>query len=812
MRIRVGIGEDERSALAGSRWSAWAPAIVVVVVAITIADALVGHFTIITPLLVLAPLACALFGRWRDTALAAVLAFAAALVGLTWNAGFGTTYAIGLIVVAVGGFGAVQIALLRAAGEVSAARFRLLAEIAEIGSAPATLEATVDRVLAIIVPALADFARLDGDRGVLGERGDAGADGVERLRQIAASEPGLELVDLGDRLASAITVPLEARGDRLGVLSLALGPSQRSYAAGDVAFVRVLAGRVELALDNAGLSRDLSAAERQLATILEELAEPVTVMDERGRIVYANDAAVELLHVDSAQELYDAAPGETMARFDVTDEHGAPVSLDRLPGMRLLRGEADPPPMLVRNIVRETGEERWLVNKASAVTDDEGRTVRVVNVIENVTESRRRELSQRLLAEASRVLAASLDYEETLQRAAEVAVPVLADWCWVDVLGSGREVEPVGVAHVDPDLVALARRLRARHPVRMEHPGGIGQVISRGVKIVSEAIPDDALVAYAQDDEHLEMLRALGLALLVIVPLAVGHQTLGALTLARSDPERRFGAADIELAEELGRRAGTALLNARLYTEHVAISQTLQRGLRPPALLDMPGFSAASRYRPAGALNLVGGDFFDAFPVAGGHMLIIGDVAGSGAEAAALTGLARYTLRSAGQLTGDPSQALERLNATLRDHPELSLVTAVSGLLAPGAHGDSARMLLANAGHPPPILIRDGAVSLLGEPDTLAGAFDDGEWGCSTIELRSGDTLLLYTDGVLDTVGTDGRFGEERLLECVRAGPTAPAALLDHLDAALDAFRRGPQRDDTAMVAVRYEGSSPGTG
>jgi serine phosphatase RsbU (regulator of sigma subunit)/PAS domain-containing protein len=813
VRPRVGIGEDERSALAGPPWSPWAPVTAVAVVAITIVDAFAGHVAIITPLLVLAPLTCALFGRWRDTAFAGVLALAAALVSIAWNTGFGTTFAIGLIVVAVGGLVAIQIALLRAAGEVSVARFRLLTEIADVGNRHGTLASTTERVLGILVPALADFAQLDGAHGPLGERGALGREALGRIRTSAAREPALELIELGDGDddGNAITVPLRARGDRLGVLVLGLGPSHRRYAAGDVAFARVLADRVALALDNAGLSRELSAAERQLGTILEELAEPVTVMDTSGQIVYANDAAIDLLRVGSAQELYESGPGDTMARYDVVDEHGEPVPLERLPGFRLLRGEPDPPPMLVRNIVRATGEERWLVNKASAVTDDEGRTVRVVNVIEDVTDARRRELSQRLLAEASRVLASSLNYEETLQRVAEVAVPALADWCGVDVPGPGGEIQPVGVAHVDPDLVALARRLRSRYPVRMQDSGGIGEVISRGETIVSESIPDDALVAYATDDEHLEMLRAIGLASLAIVPLAVGHQTLGALTLARSDPVRRFSAADVELAEELGRRAGTALLNARLYTEHVAISETLQRGLRPPELLDMPGFSAASRYRPAGALNLVGGDFFDAFPVADGHMLIIGDVAGQGAEAAALTGLARFTLRSVGQLTGDPSQALHRLNATLRDHPEMSLVTAVSGLLQAGDDGGAARMLFANAGHPPPILVRDGAATMLGRPDTLAGAFDDGDWGCSAVALRPGDALLLYTDGVLDTVGEGDRFGEERLLEAVRAAPAGPAALLDHLDAALDAFQRGPQRDDMAMVAVRYEGSSPGT-
>ncbi|UGS35610.1 SpoIIE family protein phosphatase [Capillimicrobium parvum] len=800
MAARLGIGEDERSALAGPPWSVAAPVAATAIVAITVVDAIAGHFAIITALLVLAPLGCALVARWRDTALAAVLALVAALVSLAWNSDFGTTYAIGLVVVAVGGLVAVQIALLRAAGEVSGERFRLLAEIADIGSRPGSLTATVERVLEILVPVFADFARLDAAGGPLGERG------ALDVRPEVGRRPEA-VVALGD--GTAIAVPLQARGESLGFLEVAFGPTHRHYARSDVTFARVLAGRVALALDNAGLSRELSAAERQLDTVLDELAEAVTVMDAEGRVIYANDAALDLLRISSAEELYAAEPGDTMGRFAVHDEHGETVSLQRLPGFRLLSGEPDAEPLLVRNVVLATGEERWLVNKATAVIDEDGRTVRVVNVIEDVTESRRRELAQRLLADASRVLGASLDPGETLQHVAEAAVPALADWCGVDVPGAGGEIASVAVAHTDPQLVALARRLRERYPVRMDEQGRIGEVISTGATILVEGVTDEMLVAYALDDEHLEMLRAVGLGSLVMVPLAVGDQTLGALTLARTDPLRRFSAADVELAEELGRRAGTALLNARLYTEHAAISETLQRGLRPPELLDMPGFSAASRYRPAGAINLVGGDFYDAFPAGDGHMLIIGDVAGQGAEAAVLTGLARYTLRGVGQLTGDPSQALSRLNAALRDQPEMSLVTAVCAHLRADAdpEANAARMLLANAGHPPPILVRAGAPVLVGRTETLAGAFDDGEWPCTEVALEHGDTLLLYTDGVIDTVGERGRFGEERLLECLRGAPADPPALLDRVDAALDAFQRGDQRDDTAMVAVRFVGA-----
>jgi PAS domain S-box-containing protein len=545
----------------------------------------------------------------------------------------------------------------------------------------------------------------------------------------------------------------------------------------------------------------------QLGRVLDGLAEAVTVTDATGRTVYANDAAVRLLRLSCVEEATSATPGELMNRFDVFDEHGAPVSLEQLPGSRVRAGELDPEPMLVRNVVKATGEQRWLLNKTTAIRDTSGQVTGVVNVIEDVTQAKRAEQAQRLLAEASDALASSLDYEATLQRVAEVAVPDFADWCGLDVPGPNGFAQLVAIAHRDPGKVALARRMRARYPVPLDREQGIAAVMRGEPNFVRTEIPDEELRDYAQDEQHFTMLCELGMASLVVVPLAAGGQTLGTLILARSTSGRPFDEADVELAGELGRRAGTAVLNARAYTERAAIAATLQRGLRPPELLAPPGFAVASHYDAAGAFNEVGGDFYDAFPTASGWMLVMGDVAGHGAEAAALTALARYTLRSAGQLTRDPVRAVEQLNATLRDLPQLSLCTTVCAHVRVHREGGEARVTLANCGHPRPLLVRAGQLHELGCVGPMAGAFDDSAWDCTEVALHAGDALVLYTDGVLDTVGADDRFGVERLRVALeRAGATEPEALVAALANALEAFRDGPQRDDTAIVAVRFTG------
>ena len=554
-------------------------------------------------------------------------------------------------------------------------------------------------------------------------------------------------------------------------------------------------------------SLDGALAGQLLHTVLEELAEAVTVTEQGGRTIYANEAAVRLLRLSSAEELIESSPADMMDRFDVYDEDGVPVSIERLPGPRVRAGERDVEPMLVRNVVKATGEERWLLNKTTAIRDEHGNVVRVVNVIEDVTEAKRAELGQRLLAAASEALAASFDYEATLQRIAEVAVPTFADWCGVDLPGPGGYAQLVAIAHSDPAKVALARRMRARYPVPLDRTEGIATVMQGAQSFVRFAIDDEDLRAYAQDEEHFRMLRELGMASVIVVPLAAGGETLGTLILARSTSGRPFDAADVELAGELGRRAGTAVLHARAYTERAAIAATLQRGLRPPELLAPPGFEIGTHYTAAGALNEVGGDFYDAFATADGWMLVIGDVAGHGAEAAALTALARWTLRSTSQLTRDPARAAHQLNATLRELPQLSLCTTVCAHVRTGGANGAASVTLANCGHPRPLLVRAGKVRELGGVGPMAGAFDDGSWDCTEVALHVGDALVLYTDGVLDTVGEHDRFGFTRLCATLEtAASEEPDALVTRLAAELEAFRRGPQRDDTAIAAVRLVG------
>jgi GAF domain-containing protein len=742
------------------------------IVLIAVLDVAVGSHVALAGALAVVALLVALGGRQGDTLVVAALALAVGLASGSWN-GWDSAWFVALIVLAASAVISVLVALLRLAAVVTGRRLALLRALLELADEPAAdVPELSDRLLGLLVPRFADDGRIDLETGAA-----------------ARAEPG------------AIVLPLTARGLPFGTLQLQLGASGRRYAPSDLRFADLVAGRVAVVLDNAGLSRQAAEAERRMVAALDTLGEAVTMNAPDGRTVYANRAAVALLRADSREDLTTRAVGEISARFAMYDEHGAELQIRDFPAFKALAGDDAPEPLLVRNVVRATGEERWMNNKVTVLRDARGAVDRVVNVIEDVTEVKRAQLAQALLAEATRILSSSLDYADTLQRVAEVAVEALADWCVVDLPGAGGSITPVAVAHADPAKVVLARRLRDRYPVRREAGDGPARVIAEGVTVEAADITDADLVAAATDAEHLGMLRELGLGVLLVVPLTAGGEPLGALTLVRSDPLRRFSDAERWLATELGRRAGSAVLNARLFTERATIAAELQHGLRPPSLPAVPGLELAALYKPAGALNEVGGDFYDAFPTPEGWMIVVGDVAGQGARAAALTGLARFTLRTAGQLTGDPVRAAEQLNRTLRAEPELSLCTAVCIVLAPDDESGLTATIV-SLGHPLPVLLRGGTATELGSPGPLAGAFDDAEWPLTMARLEAADALVLYTDGVFDTVGREGRLGEERLLELLAAGPSGAADVVAAVDRALLAFQVGPQSDDTALVAV----------
>ena len=539
----------------------------------------------------------------------------------------------------------------------------------------------------------------------------------------------------------------------------------------------------------------------ELAAALGSLAAAVTVQDGEGRLVYANQAAAELLGCASAEELLTTPPAELMQRFESFTEDGAPLDPDSLPGRRVLRGE-DPDPMVVRAINRATGEERWQMVKASAVPAGPGGEIRAINIIEDVTITKRAEIAQRMLVEAGDELAASPDYQSTLRRVAQMAVPGFADWCAVSILQPDGWLEPVAVAHSDPAKLRIADELRERYPVHASDPE-MREFLASGEPDLTEITPE-MLHETARDEEHYRILSELGLRSAIRVPLRAGTEVLGVITFVTTGQGRLLGEEDVGVAAELARRASVAMLNARLFDARSRTAMTLEEALRPPALAEIPGWRLDGFYEPASEGGEVGGDFYDTFEVPGGWMVMIGDVGGRGVEAAALTAMARYTLRTAAALLGDPMVAFQELNAALLDRGQGAICTAALVLL-----GEDGRVRACSAGHPPPIVLSGGAAVVWATAGPVLGAFDDVSWEVSNRTFVDGEQLVLYTDGLFELPGSDGRFGEKRLRDAL-AGSSGPEDAVVRAHEALARFAAAGFPDDMAMVVLqRVAGDDP---
>ncbi|MFD3479921.1 SpoIIE family protein phosphatase [Streptomyces sp. NPDC058695] len=418
------------------------------------------------------------------------------------------------------------------------------------------------------------------------------------------------------------------------------------------------------------------------------------------------------------------------------------------------------------------------------------------------------------LVEASDLLAGTLDRDQTLALMAQMTVPTLATWCAVYTIAD-QSSEPYlsYVLHEDEEridgLKALLSKIAPPDPVPA--PGarvwaapaeaahqaalrtskrslGLGAPTS-----VSSGIGTTLATASAVGGET------------VVLPLVARNRVIGMLTLGKPSDEH-FRQEILELAEDLSRRAALALDNARLYSERMAISQSLQRSLLPPELPHIPGVEVEVIYRAAGEGNEVGGDFYDLFPIRdGAYGFAIGDVCGTGPEAAAVTGLARHALRLlAREGFGGPA-VLERLNAAILDEGARSrFLTLLYGELWPQEDG-SAVLKMVCAGHPLPLRLRqDGTVEPYAEPQPLLGVMEDLELYEQTMTLDPGDVLLCVTDGITERREGTRMLGDDGLADVLTTctGLTA-GAVAARIMRAVERFASDAPSDDMAILTMR---------
>ncbi|RKT10805.1 PAS domain S-box-containing protein [Streptomyces sp. 1114.5] len=398
------------------------------------------------------------------------------------------------------------------------------------------------------------------------------------------------------------------------------------------------------------------------------------------------------------------------------------------------------------------------------------------------------------LVEASDLLAGTLEHEQTLALMAQMAVPTLASWC--AVYTTADHTSPARLAfvlHEDEDRIDPLRDLLDKTPAPAAGP-------THGVRFWTA--PAEAAEAGGLTDNP-ELAGLLGET--VAIALTARNRVIGLLALG-VPAGVRFRQEILELAEDLSRRAALALDNSRLYSERTATSQALQRSLLPPDLPEIPGVEVDVYYQAAGEGNEVGGDFYDLFTIREGtYGFAIGDVCGTGPEAASVTGLARHSLRLLAREGLDAPQVLSRLNAAILDEGSRSrFLTLLYGELTPRPDG-STELSLVCAGHPLPLRLRtDGRVDRAATPQPLLGVMDDLELTAETLVLAPGEVLLCVTDGVTERREGRRMLGDDGLAEVLTGctGLTA-GAVAARVQRAVERFAPEPPSDDMAILTLR---------
>ena len=406
-----------------------------------------------------------------------------------------------------------------------------------------------------------------------------------------------------------------------------------------------------------------------------------------------------------------------------------------------------------------------------------------------------------LLASASARLASTLDVRSSLESLLALAVPALADWALVttfDEAGGFAQVLGLHRYGRHDEVDELTRRVRTgltpRAPMFEHLHGGRARRVDGYARSAERR-------GYATDDRLLATSERLGVESVMFVPLPGRRFVLGSLVLARGEDREPFTDGDLAVAEDLGRRAGLTLDNARLYEAEHHIAETLQRSLLP----DLPavdGLRIVGRYRAGAELAEVGGDFYDVVPLTDGSVgVCVGDVVGHDLAAAAAMGHLRGLLRAcawdAADDGRDPADVVARVDRMVQGLHTVPMATLVYATLR-RARGGSWRLDWSSAGHPPMLLRRpDGAVEVLDDANGLLLGVEHGDRDCATVEVPPGSLLLAYTDGLVERRDDDIMRGLERARRVLAAArPDEPERLCDQL------LAENPTDDDTAVLAI----------
>ena len=387
----------------------------------------------------------------------------------------------------------------------------------------------------------------------------------------------------------------------------------------------------------------------------------------------------------------------------------------------------------------------------------------------------------------------------TLQRCARLLAGEIADWVIIDMDRGGRLLRQFAAGPRGGQTDQLARVARGADPDQESLPA---LVHSTGKPVLLAHSDDTAALGRGPDGTPLGML--LGATSLICVPISDGTTGYGTLTLTRLADKGPFGVADLGLAEELGGHLAVAIRVDRVFRQRSQVAEALQASLLPARLPAVPGLEFAAAYIGATQFQEISGDFYDVFKAGDGWGIAVGDVCGKGQDAAAMTGAARHAIRALAHVHDTPAAVLAAANEVLvaEDYDD-RFVTASLAFLR--QRGRGVQVQLGSCGHVGPAVVRaDGRVEILEGDGLPLGLFEDIQPGQLELELRTGDVLFFYTDGVTEARSADMSFFEDQLADALAAVAGRSASeIVRAVQELVTSFSAGELKDDVTILAVR---------
>ncbi|MFC4472398.1 SpoIIE family protein phosphatase [Streptomyces xiangluensis] len=555
------------------------------------------------------------------------------------------------------------------------------------------------------------------------------------------------------------------------------------------------------------------ATETALAVVLAALGTAAYAVDEQGRIIAVNALAERML-ARPATDLVDHDAHDLLHR----DAHGQPLSRAQC-AMRpaflarrtaqadqewFARGDGRPLPVswltTPLNLTGLGDHERVTLVLFHTPDGAEPSSAPAEQVAQPLPELER----LALLAETTTQLTSTLDADEAVHRLVSLVVPRLADWVVIDLIRERDEVWRAVVAHAEDGAVTHHEDLQGpMPPVPQQSPMPLSRALRGAASTITspqtyQQPPDSGITA----EQH-RLFDATGIHSAAIAPLRSTREVLGAVTLGRSQTPQPFTPADLSLLEDIARRAGLALDNARLYQRQRTVAETMQRHLLPQ-LPQVPGLQMTARYLPAPDASQVGGDWYDAFPLSdGATALAVGDVVGHDLEAAAGMAQLRNIVRAyAWAQQEPPSRIVDRLDKAVMHIADVPMATMIFARIEETEDG---RWYLSwtNAGHPPPLLVtHDGLAHCLTDGHgILLGTGTHHPRPDATTFLPPGSTLLLYTDGLIESPDHSLDEGLHRLRR--HAAALAHRPLPAFADQLLRRVRPTDNDDDVVLFTLR---------